>query len=103
MVEGEKDVETLRTAGVATTTNPGGAGKWRLEYAEALRGRPIVVLPDNDPPGTAHAAEVARSLASVAASVHVVNLPGLAEKGDASDWLAAGHTVAELRELVELA
>jgi hypothetical protein len=30
-----------------------------------------------------------------------VDLPGLAEHGDVSDWLVAGHTVAELRELVQ--
>src|SRR5262249_7462098 len=29
IVEGEKDVETLRAEGLVATTNPQGAGKWR--------------------------------------------------------------------------
>jgi RecA-family ATPase len=33
--------------------------------------------------------------------VKVVELPGLPEKGDVSDWLAAGHTVKELMVLVK--
>jgi len=39
LVEGEKDVETLRGLGEVATTNPGGAGKWRPEYTPALHGR----------------------------------------------------------------
>jgi hypothetical protein len=56
------------------TTNCGGAGKWKREYSEALRGRRCVILPDNDGPGRAHAEQVAKSLAGVAASVKVVTL-----------------------------
>jgi hypothetical protein len=101
--EGERDVETLRASGLLATCNPGGAGKWRPEFSEALRGRHVVILPDHDQVGRQHAADVARSLAGVAASVRVVDLPGLAEHGDVSDWLVAGHGVAELRELVRAA
>ncbi|MGB8297961.1 MAG: hypothetical protein WCG85_21265, partial [Polyangia bacterium] len=103
VVEGEKDVETLRGLGEVATTNPGGAGKWRPEYTPALRGRHVVVLPDNDDVGRKHGEDVARALAGVAASVKVVHLPGLAEKGDVSDWLAAGGTVAELQLLAKAA
>ncbi|MGC9986274.1 MAG: hypothetical protein ABSF35_21970 [Polyangia bacterium] len=101
VVEGEKDVETLRASGLVATTNPGGALKWRREYGESLRGRHVVILPDNDDVGHTHAADVARSLVGVAASVCVMDLPGLAEHGDVSDWLVAGRTVAELRALVQ--
>ena len=52
IVEGEKDVDALRALGLAATTNPGGAGKWRSEYGESLRGRQVVALPDNDAVGT---------------------------------------------------
>jgi len=103
IVEGEKDVENLRTAGLVATTNVGGAGKWRPEYNEPLRDRQIVLLPDNDDPGRAHAATVAAMLHGVVASVTVVALPGLPEKGDASDWLTSGGTVAVLQELVAAA
>jgi len=101
--EGEKDVERLFSGGLVATTNSGGAGKWRKEHAEALRGRSAIILPDNDEPGHKHAEQVARSLRRVAQSVKVVELPGLPEKGDVSDWLEAGHTVAELQALAEAA
>ena len=39
IVEGEKDVNTLRELGFAATCNPGGANKWRTEYTESLRER----------------------------------------------------------------
>jgi len=96
VVEGEKDVDRLWALGFVATCNPHGAGKWRAEYAEALRGRHVVVLADNDEPGRDHAAVVARSLGNVAASVHVLELPGLPEHGDVSDWLDAGHDSAAL-------
>lgn len=99
VVEGEKDADNLARIGLTATTNPMGAGKWRAEYAETLRGREVAILPDNDGPGRAHAAAVAESLRGVAASVRVVALPGLAAKGDVSDWLAAGGTAAQLVEL----
>jgi putative DNA primase/helicase len=103
IVEGEKDVEALRGCGLVATTNPGGAGKWCPEYAEPLRGRKVVILPDNDPPGMAHGEQIEQSLAGVAAGVRMVNLLGLAEHGDVSDWLAAGHDVTYLRKLVRAA
>lgn len=100
IVEGEKDVERLHAAGRLATTNPGGAGKWRDEYTAFLRERDVVILPDNDTPGRDHAGQVTRSLHGTAAGIRVVELPGLPEKGDVSDWLDAGHTVEELDELV---
>ncbi len=101
VVEGEKDCDRLAEIGLVATTNAGGAGKWRNEYSEVLRGRKVVILPDNDEPGRKHAAQVAASLLGVASSVKVVDLPGLPEKGDVSDWLALGNGIKELRELVE--
>lgn len=72
--EGEKDVDTLYAHGFVATCNAGGAGKWRDEYSRWLRGRHVVVLPDDDEPGRRHAEQVARSLRSTAASVKVVVL-----------------------------
>jgi energy-coupling factor transporter ATP-binding protein EcfA2 len=98
--EGEKDVDRLGSLDLVATTNPMGAGKWRDEYAEALRGRIVAILPDNDEAGRQHARQVARSLQGKAVSVKVVELPGLPDKGDVSDWLDAGGTVERLRELL---
>jgi archaellum biogenesis ATPase FlaH len=98
-VEGEKDVERLIAVGLVATTNPMGAGKWRPEYAACLKGRSVVVIPDNDKAGRDHAAAVAVSLQGLAKIVKVLELPGLPEKGDTSDWLDQGHQVEELIEL----
>lgn len=100
VVEGEKDVERLRDAGFTATCNVGGAGKWCEAYSESLRGRHVVLIPDNDPAGEDHIATVALSLQGVAASVRIVRLPGLPEKGDLSDWFAAGGTAKKLAELI---
>lgn len=101
VVEGEKDADRLASLGCVATTNIFGAGKWRDEYSETLRGRSVVILPDNDEVGRTHARQVAASLRDVAGSVKVVELPNLPNKGDVSDWLDAGGTVERLRAVVE--
>lgn len=100
VVEGEKDVETLRLRGLAATTNVGGAGKWYDSYSQALKGATVYILPDNDQPGEEHAQQIKASLRGVAQSARIVRLPGLNDKEDVSDWIAAGHTVEELRALI---
>jgi len=57
--EGEKDVHAIEQAGGVATCNPGGAGKWKREYAESLRGAQVVVVADKDTPGRKHARDVA--------------------------------------------
>lgn len=101
VVEGEKDADALWGLGIPATCNAGGAGKWRAEYSASLAGADIVILPDNDDTGRAHGQAVAASLKGVVARVRVLELPGLAAKGDASDWLAAGGTAEELWRLAE--
>ena len=98
--EGEKDADRLRSLGLIATCNPGGAGKWRAAYSEALRGRDVVLLPDNDEAGRKHAETVGQSLAGIARSVRIVSLPDLAEKADVSDWLDGGGTIDQLAALI---
>jgi putative DNA primase/helicase len=104
VVEGEKDADRLRALGLLSTTNCGGADSWQrhaAEYAKAFVGRSrVVVIPDNDPPGKRWAAQVAASAASVDGPVYVLELDGLSEGGDVSDWLDAGHSVDELKARV---
>jgi hypothetical protein len=99
VVEGEKDVESLRQLGLLATCNPGGAGKWRDSYTGALKGRRVVVIPDNDEAGVKHAEEVANSLRSNDGEIRVMQLPGLAEKGDVTDWIQGGGSKERLQEL----
>jgi putative DNA primase/helicase len=103
IVEGEKDADALGARGLLATTCAEGAGKWRDEYADVLKGRPCYIVPDNDQKGRDHAQQVAQSLRGKAASVKIVELPGLPEKGDVSDFLAAGGTVDRLNELAAAA
>lgn len=97
--EGEKDVDRLRVAGFVATCNHGGAGKWKPELSAHLRGRRVVILPDNDEPGRDHARKVAASLKGFAREIRILDLPGVPEKGDVSDFLMA-HGVEKFRELI---
>ena len=102
--EGERDVEGLRGLGLTATCNAGGAGKWRPEYTQQLKAAAVehvVILPDNDDPGRAHADMIAASCHAAGLKVKVVTLPDLPLKGDVSDWLDAGHTKDELIALVK--
>jgi 5S rRNA maturation endonuclease (ribonuclease M5) len=108
VVEGEKDVGRLEQEGLTATCNVGGASKsdsnpkWTAEHAQYLRGGDVVVIPDCDEPGHKHAQAVARSLHDIAKRVRVVELPGLKEHEDASDWLDKhGNTIEALSELIE--
>src|SRR5262249_38416197 len=92
--------------GFAATTNPGGARKWRKDYAAFLRGARVVLLPDNDEAGRDHMARIAEGLAGIARDVHTVDLrtiwPECPHKGDVSDYVAAGGTAEELEQLAAI-
>jgi hypothetical protein len=105
IAEGEKDVDRLRSLGYLSTCNPMGAGKWYESYTEAIRrrdSREVAIFYDNDPAskkfaGQDHAQKVALSLLAAGCRVRLVDLP---EGKDVSDYLALGHTKAELDELI---
>jgi hypothetical protein len=107
IVEGEKDVEALRSLDIAATTCSGGAGKWRDDYNQHFSGASVVIIGDNDEPGRNHARDIAKTLAPVAARVRVLDLavcwPECPPKGDISDWLGAGGTREALIELIKQA
>src|SRR5262249_30103241 len=69
VVEGEKDVEALCAKKLVATCNPGGAGKWRAEYSNSLRGADVVIIGDNDPAGRNHTQHVAAALYGIAKRV----------------------------------
>ncbi len=101
IVEGEKDVLSLKGIGLVASCNAQGAGKWRGEYNECFRGKDIVLLPDNDEPGHKHALQVAINLHGIAKTVRVVELPGLPDKGDVSNWISKGGTKEQLIEIIK--
>ena len=98
ILEGEKDVETARTLGLVATCNPGGAGKWREDYAETLRGKNVIIIPDADEPGRKHAQQIATSILKRASSVKLLELPGAK---DLTEWIEKGGNADKLRELVQ--
>jgi hypothetical protein len=101
IAEGEKDTDRLHGLGFIATTCPMGAGKWSGEYNKYFQGRLVAILPDNDMSGKKHAEQVANSLYGIAGEVRIVELPGLSDKGDVSDWLDAGHDKTELLQLID--
>jgi hypothetical protein len=100
--EGEKDVHTLEAWGLAASCNPGGADSSSLytEWTDDFRDKHIVICYDNDEAGRKHAVAKAAALMDAAASVRIVDLPGLSEKGDVTDWRDAGGTFGQFLELV---
>ncbi len=104
MPEGEKDVDRLRSAGLAATCNAGGAqkGKWE-DWKDYFKGRHLALLPDNDGAGEEHVKKICNELEEVAASIRIVDLPELPDKGDVSDWLDAGGTLEELQAITQKA
>jgi hypothetical protein len=102
--EGEKDCDALWHHELAATTNVGGAGKWRPDYTAQLQAagiEEVIILPDNDDPGRRHAAAVAKSCLAARLRVKVLALTDVPDKGDVSDWFAAGHTREELLALID--
>jgi putative DNA primase/helicase len=103
--EGEKDANNLKAAlnatapQLAVTTSPRGAGRWLDEFGVFTAGKQVVVLADNDDPGRNHAQQVAASCYRWAAGVKLLELPGLQEHGDTSDFLKTHKAI----EIVELA
>ncbi|MBF6548884.1 toprim domain-containing protein [Nocardia brasiliensis] len=94
VAEGEEDVLALARAGVAATCNAAGAGKWRAEHAEWLRGATrVVVIADRDAPGFRHADKVAQSLTGLVGEVRVVAARG---GKDFRDHVLAGYELGEL-------
>ena len=101
IVEGEKDVETLRDWGFVATTNAGGAeAPWLPQFTATLGGHECILVPDNDRPGWKRAETIARALLGHAARIIVFNdLPPNIK--DISDWFAAGHSECELIAILE--
>lgn len=104
IVEGEKDVLSLEQLGMTATCNTHGASqdsakpKWTLVHSQWLMGaKEVVIIPDNDDAGRAHAKAIADSLPQN--FVKILSLPGLPDKGDVSDWLSRGGTKDQLIEL----
>ena len=107
LVEGEKDVDTLKACGVPACSVPNGAkSKWEPQFTDMLRGKEVYIIPDNDAPGMELAKRAAKELKGAAKCVKLLDLkriwPEIPEKGDASDLIAHMGKDDGIAALVEL-
>lgn len=87
IVEGEKDVENLEKLGFHATCNAGGAGKFFTEHSKYFENRRIIIIPDNDDAGKLHVAQIIQCVSHLIKEIKIIELPGLQEKQDISDWI----------------
>lgn len=90
LVEGEKDVETLRAWGFTATTNAGGAKFWTNEFYDDLAGGKTIICGDNDDVSRQRTLMHGKELRDRGADVRVLDLArhwqGMPDKADVSDW-----------------
>jgi len=99
LVEGEKDVDTLREFGFTATTNAGGAkAKWLPSFTQTLSGREVILIPDRDQPGRQRVLQIARALLEHASRI-VVFEPEDAK--DITEWFERGHSELELISIID--
>ena len=97
-VEGEKCADIINSQGyVATTMDSGANSVWYPEYAEWLKGKQVIIIPDNDKPGMKYAENIKSHIPWAVIKI----LPDLKEKEDIYDWLMSGHTMSEIEDLPE--
>lgn len=102
IVEGEKDVETLRKLGLVATTIY--SKKWQDIYNEQLQGAKVVFIGDTGEAGEQYKELMWQNLKKIAKSFKIVTLPELEQLGenkDVTDWLESGHTRNELLDIAE--
>lgn len=103
VVEGEKDVETLRSFGFVATCNAGGAGKWNKEWSSYFDGvSKVTIIADNDSsekgfPGQKHAVQIRNSLAKRGIPITTCILP---HDKDVSDFFMNGGTIEEFNNYI---
>ena len=87
--EGEGKAQVIREHGELAVSGGWGASTqdWTANMApwEALRGRHVILWPDNDAPGRAYMQAVRRTLRGIAKSIAVITAP-VGPKGDAVDY-----------------
>lgn len=99
LVEGEKDVETLRSHGIIATTTT-ESSDWSKDYTDVLKNADVVILYDNDKAGLKRKDLIARNLRGKVKKLRIVDLPGIEYKEshgeDITDWLLKDNNSFEL-------
>jgi len=108
LVEGEKDVETLRHQGLIATTT-GSSSEWCDEYTQVLTNAHVALLHDYDKAGIKRRDMIIQQLTQHVRekklNLRIVDLPAIeytdSHGKDITDWLNMGHTIDELEKLVQ--
>lgn len=97
--EGEKAADAAESLGFTATTSAGGSQAWAKTDWTPLAGKEVWILPDNDNPGRKYANAVATILVGLrpAATVKVIVLPNLPDKGDVADWVETHAATGRIR------
>lgn len=96
IVDGEKDVETLRALGEVATCPPDGSGSWTEDYATSLVGSVEVrTVADMDTPGIRFTSAVRTSL--VGRVQRILRLAPVDGCKDVTEHIDAGYGLTELR------
>ena len=93
VVEGEKDVETIRSFGFLATTKANASGDWTPEFCEKyFYDKSVIIIPDNDSEGM-RKAETSWQILKDSKACHAVDLldkddfyKDMPEKSDITDW-----------------
>lgn len=105
VVEGEKSCDAaaaLFSKGVVVTSSGGAKNAKQTDWT-GLKGRRVLIWPDNDQEGAAYADDVARLAAAAGAEhVRIAHLTGEHAKGwDAADFIAEGGTAESLEKTIK--
>jgi KaiC/GvpD/RAD55 family RecA-like ATPase len=105
VVEGEKDVETLRKMNIPATTAPMGANKWNAEYTNCFKGADVVLIPDLDKSGENHMVRIGELLQPICQRVRIFRIPipnPSKDRKDITDWFdKCNGTVEQFFDLVD--
>ena len=101
LVEGEKDADNLMDVGIVATTMPFGVNNWKPEDAEWFTGKHIIICLDKGRIKESQAR--AHDLLKVGvASVKILDLEGLKDEEDVTDWLE-NNSIESLLQVAEQA
>lgn len=99
LTEGEKDAITLTRLGfTATSASGGSSAPWLPSFTEALRGKRVIIFPDNDERGEQYGRRVEKALNGNVAELLYVPMP----KGfkDITEFVEAGHNAEDVDSLI---
>ena len=101
---GEKAADAAAGLELPATTNAGGEQAIKqTDWAPLARFASVAIVVDNDPAGEKFGRLVAAGLKAQSPdqSIKIVRLPNLPPKGDIVEWIAAGGTAEQFRQVVE--